>query len=180
MILLTLVQVIFEDEKAPNSVHTYPLTPPEQEFNEFGEVSTSVKLLKTAIAEVPINPTNISMFQFSLPPDVSASASTILHGHIMAVGRSDSIVTLVDSWHPEKIINLRSHSAEVWATDFSRDGCRLLTGSRDRTVRLWNIDKYNKSNGETELQAIYRGHSNGITGSSSEFKKVTQKSTKKV
>jgi WD40 repeat protein len=35
--------------------------------------------------------------------------------------------------------DLHGHEAEVWSVAFSPDGTRLVTGSGDKTARLWRI-----------------------------------------
>ena len=52
---------------------------------------------------------------------------------------------------------------EVWATSFSNNGSTLLTGSRDKTVRLWNLKDFDE-NDQISMDFVYRGHSFGITG----------------
>ena len=56
-----------------------------------------------------------------------------------------------------------SKKAEVWATSFSNNGKTLLTGSRDKTVRLWNLKDFDE-NDQISMDFVYRGHSFGITG----------------
>jgi len=137
------------------------MTPPEQDDSESVSVSDSMSLsaLSGALDSVPINPTNVKMFEVTLPPEIRPCSSSLLNNHMIAVGRSDSIVTVMDAWRSESechLVNLVGHSAEVWATSFSGDSNRLLSGSRDRSIRLWNLEKY-ESEGVIESKCIYKG-----------------------
>ncbi|MFL9449709.1 MULTISPECIES: WD40 repeat domain-containing protein [Nostocales] len=35
---------------------------------------------------------------------------------------------------------LQGHTNEVWSVAWSPDGCTLLSGSTDETMRLWDVD----------------------------------------
>ncbi|TYJ41377.1 hypothetical protein E1A91_A03G017100v1 [Gossypium mustelinum] len=39
----------------------------------------------------------------------------------------------------ERIGTYRGHNGAVWSCDVSRDSMRLITGSADQTVKLWNV-----------------------------------------
>jgi len=65
--------------------------------------------LKEALSQVPINPQDITLLQTTLPPSVDACSSSLLKGHILAIGRSDNCVTVMDSWNG-KSVDLRGHS----------------------------------------------------------------------
>ena len=137
------------------------MTPPEQDDQE---TEFGMGELRDALKSVPINPTNISMYQVTLPPDIQACSSSFTNNHFIAVGRSDSIVTVMDTWKSEdRLINLVGHSAEVWSSSFSADSKRLMTGSRDRTIRLWDLKKY-ETEGQISAKFIYKSHSSGVTG----------------
>ena len=65
--------------------------------------------LKEALSQVPINPQDITLLQTTLPPSVDACSSSLLKSHILAIGRSDNCVTVIDSWNG-KSVDLRGHS----------------------------------------------------------------------
>ena len=67
--------------------------------------------LKEALAQVPINPQDVTLLQTTLPPSVDACSSSLLKGHILAIGRSDNCVTVMDSWNG-KTVDLRGHSGK--------------------------------------------------------------------
>ncbi|KAB2017427.1 hypothetical protein E1A91_D08G163400v1 [Gossypium mustelinum] len=39
----------------------------------------------------------------------------------------------------ERLGTYRGHNGAVWSCDVSRDSMRLITGSADQTVKLWNV-----------------------------------------
>nr|KJB26173.1 hypothetical protein B456_004G228300 [Gossypium raimondii] len=41
----------------------------------------------------------------------------------------------------ERLGTYRGHNGAVWTCDVSRDSMRLITGSADQTVKLWNVQK---------------------------------------
>ncbi|CCA77459.1 related to WD40-repeat protein (notchless protein), partial [Serendipita indica DSM 11827] len=53
--------------------------------------------------------------------------------------------------------SLRGHSGSVVAVAFSPDGSRIVSGSRDQTIRLWDA-----KTGEPVGDPL-RGHSNSVT-----------------
>jgi len=52
---------------------------------------------------------------------------------------------------------LSGHRDLVWVVEFSPDGRRLATSSRDRTIRIWNA-------GTGEVERVLRGHTGGVVG----------------
>jgi hypothetical protein len=56
----------------------------------------------------------------------------------------------------KKVIQL-DYNAEIWAYEFSSDGKRVLTGSQDHTVRLWDVET-------GHCLRVLEGHTNGIWG----------------
>jgi WD40 repeat protein len=56
----------------------------------------------------------------------------------------------------EPLIALTGHTGPVLAVAFSRDGCWLLTGSADRTIRTWNVVT-------GQERALLRGHEGAVT-----------------
>ena len=67
--------------------------------------------LKEALSQVPINPQDVTLLQTTLPPNVDACSSSLLKGHILAIGRSDNCVSVIDSWNG-KTVDLRGHSGK--------------------------------------------------------------------
>jgi WD40 repeat protein len=65
-------------------------------------------------------------------------------------GMFDNAIRLWDADGAE-VACLRGHKADVTCLAFASDGQRLASGSRDRTVRLWNLD-------DNREQACLRGH----------------------
>ncbi|CAG5084644.1 Oidioi.mRNA.OKI2018_I69.PAR.g10700.t1.cds [Oikopleura dioica] len=105
---------------------------------------------------------DIDHYSLSLPNKVTC-CSTAFNKKFLACCRSDSITTLVDVKRKVKI-DLKSHSGPVFASTFLRHSDYLLTGGRDRTVRLWNTSEFiNSREGAVSLDFIYRGHTSHVT-----------------
>ncbi len=64
--------------------------------------------------------------------------------------------TLLDSKTGEKLAFFVGHRYEILSAAFSRDGKKLLTGSRDRTAILWNSNT-------AEILQRFEGHSSACT-----------------
>jgi WD40 repeat protein len=74
---------------------------------------------------------------------------------LLATAGRDHVVRLwsTHSWQPGRI--LRGHRGRVVALSFSHDGNLLLTGSKDATARVWNVD--------TGRVVSLIGHRNALT-----------------
>lgn len=57
----------------------------------------------------------------------------------------------------EEIRRLNGHTDDIAALTFSPDGQYILSGSADRTVRLWDVQT-------GQVIRIFQGHTNGVTG----------------
>jgi len=63
------------------------------------------------------------------------------------------IVGLSDSWGPAELII--QNGSMVQSVAFSQDGSRVVSGSDDRTVRIWNVTT-------GEVEAELKGHTNSV------------------
>jgi len=55
----------------------------------------------------------------------------------------DEVVLLEVGGSWKELRRLTNHTATVWTARFSRDGKRLVTGSADRTARVWDTNNWN-------------------------------------
>jgi WD40 repeat protein len=62
-------------------------------------------------------------------------------GALLATAGEDSAVKIWGSRSGEFIRNFRGHTALVSSLAFSLDGRRLISGSRDATVKIWDVTK---------------------------------------
>ena len=70
----------------------------------------------------------------SIPLDLNPDTT------LMAVGRTDNVIELIstDTW--KRITELSGHREEIRSVDFSHDGTKLVSTSRDGTMRVWNVE----------------------------------------
>jgi len=60
-------------------------------------------------------------------------------GRLIATAGEDSAVKVWDSHSGTLIHSFRGHTALVSSLSFSPDGSRLVSGSRDKTVKIWDM-----------------------------------------
>ena len=59
----------------------------------------------------------------------------------IALAGKSGIVYLWDLNHSKKPRTFTGHTGHIWGLAFSSDGKRLVSGSSDKTVRLWNVER---------------------------------------
>jgi WD40 repeat protein len=64
---------------------------------------------------------------------------------LIATAGEDSAVKLWDSHTGKFIRNFRGHTGLVTSLAFSPDGGRLVSGSRDKTAKVWDMTQLNDS-----------------------------------
>ena len=70
----------------------------------------------------------------SIPLDLNADTT------LMAVGRTDNVIELISAQTWKRIAELSGHREEIRSVDFSHDGTKLVSTSRDGTMRVWNVE----------------------------------------
>jgi WD40 repeat protein len=60
-------------------------------------------------------------------------------GSLAATSHNDGIIRLFDTDSAQVVHTLTGHTAEVRDATFSRDGRHLLSGSNDKTIRVWDV-----------------------------------------
>jgi WD40 repeat protein len=65
--------------------------------------------------------------------------SPVGDGRLVASAGEDSVVKVWDSYTGELVRNLRGHKGLVSSLAFSPDGRWLVSGSRDHTVKVWDV-----------------------------------------
>ena len=54
-----------------------------------------------------------------------------------------------------ELLTLKGHTGSVWSASFSPDGSRIVTGSRDKTAKVWDAKT------GAELLTL-KGHTGGV------------------
>jgi WD40 repeat protein len=73
--------------------------------------------------------------------DIYAVAFSPEDGRWIASGGEDSAVKVWDSHTAKLVRNFRGHKSIVTSVVFSPDGQRLVSGSRDTTVKVWDVSQ---------------------------------------
>jgi len=81
--------------------------------------------------------TNLPAKQCDFSPDGKLLAAPV---HIRT---RDEVVLLEVGGTWKELRRLTNHTGTVWTARFSRDGKRLVTGSADRTARVWDTNNWN-------------------------------------
>jgi eukaryotic-like serine/threonine-protein kinase len=74
-------------------------------------------------------------------------------GRWIASGGEDSAVKVWDSRTGELVRSFRGHRSVVTSVAFSPDGRRLISGSRDKTVKVWDVTPLTKIENATSKSA---------------------------
>ena len=78
--------------------------------------------------------------QFTISNGLGRWTSTFSNYQIALAGKS-GIIYLWDLNHSKKPRTFTGHTGTIWGLAFSPDGKRLVSGSSDQTVRLWNVER---------------------------------------
>ena len=74
--------------------------------------------------------------EFDYPISVALNPDTSL----LAVGRTDYVIELIETQTWQSVAELREHRDWLDSLDFSHHGTKLLSKSRDGTMRVWELD----------------------------------------
>jgi len=78
-------------------------------------------------------------------------------GGIIAASSPDEKIHLFDRESGDEIGVLAGHADPVTSLKFSPDGTRLVSGSIDKTIRVWNVE-------EQETRTVLQGHDEAVLG----------------
>ena len=78
----------------------------------------------------PRKPDHVNPISVALNPDTS----------LLAVGKTDNVIELIETQTWQSVAELREHRDWIDSLDFSHDGTKLLSNSRDGTMRVWELD----------------------------------------
>ena len=73
---------------------------------------------------------------FDYPISVALNPDTSL----MAVGRTDHVIELIETLRWQSVAELEGHRGQISSLDFSYDGTKLLSKSHDGTMRVWKVE----------------------------------------
>ena len=122
-----------------------------------------LRQLSDAVLAMPPKLCDIDHYKFTLPNEVTCCSSFYDNRRLVVCGRSDSVTSVIDLW-AKKQIDLRGHSGPVFAASYLYSSEKFLTGGRDRTIRLWNPEKFLTDPEEViSMEYIYRGHTGHVT-----------------
>jgi WD40 repeat protein len=77
--------------------------------------------------------------------------------HFLAIGSESGKLRVVDIHSPETVMDFEGHSRGIDSLEFSNDGEYLVSGARDKSLRLWK-----KSGTTWELVFVLRGFSQTV------------------
>ncbi|MEQ8767616.1 MAG: WD40 repeat domain-containing serine/threonine protein kinase [Planctomycetota bacterium] len=133
--------VVHDVESGEDRIREIPLTSSAPNGSACLRLDASGELLAAA------NAGHLEVFRWpSLEPILSWSGETIIRdmavsadGQRLAIACRDRIARLFDLEHPRRgPLELIGHSAPVYSVELLDGGKRLLTGSDDHTVRIWD------------------------------------------
>lgn len=80
--------------------------------------------------------------RFSLPGQALKQVNALVSspdGKTLAVASDDAMIRMFQLPEGKSKAELKGHAAEVTSIRFSEDGSKLISGSADKTVRVWNV-----------------------------------------
>ena len=72
-------------------------------------------------------------------PEVGFVAVDFSQSGLLAVGRFSKTGLLIDVSNKQVVHELQGHDNHVRCVKFTSDGSKLITGSYDRTVKIWEV-----------------------------------------
>lgn len=71
------------------------------------------------------------------------------------------------------LFHFRGHNYPIWCMDVSKNGLFIVTGSHDKTAKLWSLDR-------TFTVRVFVGHTSDVTVSFDYYKHTTKSKLPKV
>jgi WD40 repeat protein len=126
-------------------------------------ISQDSRLVLTGGYESPIRvwdrPTGQQVRSLTLPPPsahIPSAAFSPDNRFVIAASQADQIAWLLNATTGEQVQVFEGHEGGITSVAYSRDGRFVLTGSLDKTARIWDA-------GSGQQILVLRGHEDGVT-----------------
>ena len=80
-------------------------------------------------------------------------------GRYIAAGDTRSLLWIWDSRTLQLVASWVSHGDSVWCVEFTPDGKGLMSGSRDKTAKYWDVSSLGIREAASRRETVVLGHS---------------------